>query len=83
VLLLVEVADTSLEYDRDVKGPLYARASIPEYWLVDLGANRLLVYRAPSPDGYRLVRTLRRGEAIAPLAFSDRAIPVSEILGQG
>ena len=83
VLLLVEVADTSLEYDRDVKGPLYARAGIPEYWLVELDGDRLLVYREPSPDGYRLVRTLRRGESVAPLALPDRQIPVSDILGHG
>lgn len=52
VLLLIEVADTSLAYDRDVKLPRYARAGIPEAWLVDLGNRRLLIHRQPGPDGY-------------------------------
>ena len=81
MLLLIEVADTSVEYDRDVKGPLYAAAGIPEYWLIDLNGERLLAYREPSPEGYRLVRTLRRGEQIAPLAFPDSPLAVTDLLG--
>jgi Uma2 family endonuclease len=46
VLLLVEVADTSLAYDRDVKAPLYAQAGIPEVWIVDLNKRELAVYRS-------------------------------------
>ena len=47
VLLVVEVADTTLAYDRDVKAPLYARFRIPEYWLVDAGADRVTLFREP------------------------------------
>ena len=53
VLLLVEVADTSLEYDRFTKGPLYAGAGIIEYWVVDLLREVLLVHRNPGSNGYR------------------------------
>ena len=52
VLLIVEVADSSLDYDREVKLPLYARHGIPEVWLVDVGGRRLTRYRLPSPQGY-------------------------------
>jgi Uma2 family endonuclease len=52
VLLVIEVADTSLRYDRDVTLPLYARASIPEAWLMDLSRRRLTIYRCPGANGY-------------------------------
>src|SRR5262249_48453126 len=55
VLLIVEVADTSLPHDRDVKVPLYARAGIPEVWLVDLNGESVGVHREPGPQGYREV----------------------------
>ena len=53
MLLLIEVADTSLAYDRDVKVPRYARAGIPEVWLVDLAGRRLFIHRGPGAQGYR------------------------------
>jgi Uma2 family endonuclease len=53
VLLLIEVADSSLRYDRDLKLPLYARAGIPEVWLVDLTGRCLTRYRGPGEEGYR------------------------------
>ncbi len=80
VLLLVEVSDSSLAYDRDVKMPLYARAGIPECWLVDLNSGTLFVYRQPTPDGYRDVRAYRRGESVAPEAFPESKFAVTEIL---
>lgn len=52
ILLVIEVADTTLRYDRDVKLPLYARAGIPEAWLVDLQGLRLTLYRNPGADAY-------------------------------
>ncbi|WP_295578314.1 Uma2 family endonuclease [uncultured Lamprocystis sp.] len=57
VLLLIEVADGSLRYDREVKLPRYARAGIPEAWLVDLGGRRLTIHRRPGPHGYADVMT--------------------------
>lgn len=52
VVLLIEVADTSLEYDREVKLPVYAQAGIPGVWIVDLSGERVEVYRRPGRDGY-------------------------------
>lgn len=81
VLLVVEVADTSATLDRQVKLPLYARSAIPESWIADLNADILMVYRDPTPMGYRLTLTLRRGDRVTPLAFPDREIAVADILG--
>jgi Uma2 family endonuclease len=81
VLLLVEVADSSLGYDQGTKAPLYARHGIPEVWIEALGRTTLEVCRDPSPQGYRDVRTLRRGDRISPLAFPDLVLEVSAILG--
>lgn len=81
VLLIIEVADSSLAYDRSVKIPLYARAGIAETWLVCLEERRLEVHRNPSATGYREVRILRPGDLVAPLAFPDFEITVDSILG--
>lgn len=81
VLLVIEVADSSVEYDRQIKAPLYARNGIPEFWLLDLGRDHLVVYRDPTGDGYATTRVVRRGEAISPLAFPHLVIPVADILG--
>lgn len=53
VLLILEVADTSLRYDREIKIPLYARSAIPEFWLVDLENHRLLIHHSPGKRGYQ------------------------------
>jgi Uma2 family endonuclease len=79
VLLLVEVADSSLAYDRTVKLRVYARAGIPEYWIVDTEAETVDVYREPTADGYRAALRVGRDGVVAPLAFSDVAVPVNDI----
>ncbi|MBI2940254.1 MAG: Uma2 family endonuclease [Chloroflexi bacterium] len=86
-LLVVEIADTSLAYDRDTKGSLYARASIPEYWIVDLAHRRLEIYRDPGPlpdapfgFGYRSRRIALPDEAISPLARPEASLAVSSFL---
>jgi len=81
VLLVVEVASSSVADDRDIKAPLYARARIDELWLVDLVADRLAVYRDPSPTGYRTIRVCGRGEQVSPLFAPDVMIDVDAILG--
>jgi Uma2 family endonuclease len=78
-LLFIEVADTSLQYDRTVKLRLYAHAGIPEYWIADVNTDTLEVYRSPSGDGYANRQVLGHGESIAPLAFPDAAIPIDAI----
>src|SRR5262249_9983220 len=81
ILLIVEVADTSLEYDRSTKLRLYAQAGIRESWLLSLPEDRLFVCRDPSPDGYRTIPTLSRGDFAVPLAFPDISLSVTDILG--
>lgn len=81
VFFLVEVSDSTLAYDRNVKMPLYAEAGIPEAWLVDLKSATIFVHRRPSPEGYQDVRTYRRGETIYPEAFPETGFAVDEILG--
>ena len=81
VYLVIEVADTSVEADRDVKFPIYARAGVPEAWLLDVTTERLEVYRHPTPDGYQDIHSLQRGESVAPPAFPDLALTVDALLG--
>lgn len=81
VLLLVEVVETSGVYDRGVKVPLYAKAGIREVWLADLAEDRVEVYRQPSPQGYRLVQYLRRGDRLVPQALPGLDVAVEEVLG--
>ena len=80
VLLLVEVADSTLAYDRRVKLPLYAAAGIPESWLLNLRDDVIEAHADPSPDGYRTVRQYRAGDDIAPAAFPDLVIPASQLI---
>ena len=79
-LLLIEVSESSLEYDRTTKAPIYAQAGIAEYWIVNLVDSQLLVYRQPIDGVYRSVTVLGKGDTIQPLAFPDITIDVSEIL---
>jgi len=81
ILLVVEVADSSLSYDRKVKMQLYAEADITEVWLVDLNSDTIFVHRRPSPAGYQEVRACRRGDSISSEAFPEVRFTVDEILG--
>jgi Uma2 family endonuclease len=67
ILLLVEVADTTLPYDREIKMPLYARHGIAEAWLADLQSESVIVHRQPAHEGYRDVFTATSGAVISPL----------------
>jgi Uma2 family endonuclease len=80
ILLIVEVANTSLEYDLTVKRELYAIMGIAEYWVADLRNNRLLVHSDPTGDRYHTVRELHRGEMIAPSRLPSCRIPVELLL---
>jgi len=81
VLLVIEVADTTADYDRQVKLPLYAHARIREVWLVDLAAEWIEVYPQPSGDAYLSKQTFRRGQRLAPEALPDLALTAAEVLG--
>jgi Uma2 family endonuclease len=87
-LLVIEVADTSLEYDRTVKASLYASAGIPEYWVVNLVERRLEVYReptSPAPETpfnalYRSLRIYHQEESISPSFDATLVIRVGELV---
>lgn len=81
VLLVIEVADSSLERDRDLKIPAYAAAGIREAWLVDLAGDTISVCRQPSADGYRDIVIVTRGHVLQPLELPGVAIDAGEILG--
>lgn len=81
VLLVIEVADTTLRYDTDVKLPIYARAGIVEAWIVDVNAGVIEVYRDPTPQGYSSHQTCRAGEAIAMLRLPGVVIALDDVLG--
>ena len=72
-LLVIEVAASSARRDRAIKGPLYAEAGIPEFWLVDLERGVVEVYTDPREDGYSKVREVGRGERIASSAVPEIA----------
>lgn len=81
VLLVVEVAETSAEYDRTVKLPLYARSGIREVWLVDLATVSVEVCSDPTPGGYQRVRSIRRGERLSLGAFPPMELAADDLLG--
>ncbi|MFB2882008.1 Uma2 family endonuclease [Floridanema aerugineum] len=81
ILLLVEVADTTVESDREIKIPLYAENGIVEVWLVDINEQCIEVYREPSPNGYQNIQRFVRGENLSILAFPEIIISVDEVLG--
>ena len=85
--LLVEVADSSLSFDRQHKGSLYARARVPEYWIVNLNDRVLEVYREPGPQAgalygwaYRSIQGLGAEDHVTPLAMPTARIPVADLL---
>ena len=79
VLLLIEVADSSLRYDRGEKRLRYALAGIPEYWVVDVVGQRVFQYADPEEAGYRTERILSEGDVIDCAFAPDVSLPVSEI----
>jgi Uma2 family endonuclease len=81
VSLVIEVADSSIRVDRLRKLPMYARARIPEYWIVDLNAERIEVYRDPMRSRYRSVAAFGRGETVSPLCAPDLVVDVTNVLG--
>lgn len=78
--LIVEIADSSLEFDREMKGPLYAASGVEEYWLVNLVERLVEIHAEPVDGRYANVRRVKAGETIAPRAFPDVEISVAELL---
>ncbi|MBI5366669.1 MAG: Uma2 family endonuclease [Planctomycetes bacterium] len=79
--LVVEVADSSVDSDRDDKLPHYARTGVREAWLIDLPGQAVEVYRKPASGAYRSVRRLARGESLSLDAFPDVRFAVDDLLG--
>lgn len=78
--LVVEIADTTLNFDRSRKQGVYARAQIPEYWIVNLADGMLEVYRDPRAATYRIALRLTPGQAIAPLAAPAVPLKIGDLL---
>src|SRR5207248_1334488 len=81
VWLLIEVADTSLPYDRGAKLRLYAMAGIREFWIVDLANEQIMICRAPRDGWYTELSEIKHGGTVSPLAFPELSLAVDEILG--
>ena len=81
VLVVIEVSDTTLEYDREVKVPLYAAAGIPEAWVVNLPEECIEVYSDPAGGAYRTARSYARGQKLQAHTLAPLRLPVSKVLG--
>jgi Uma2 family endonuclease len=86
-LLVVEVADASLRFDRQEKGSLYARAGVPEYWIVNLIDGLVEVHREPAPDAeaphgfrYRAIERLGPGATVEPVALPATRVAIADLL---
>ena len=81
VLIVVEIADTSVDYDRGVKLPLYARAGIPEAWLIVLLKDVIEVHSEPKDGKYQRVQRLKRGKTIVSSSVAGLSVKVDDVLG--
>jgi Uma2 family endonuclease len=81
VLLVIEVADTSVNYDRHVKLPLYAQAGIPEAWLVILPKDTIEIHSQPQNGKYQKVQRLKRGKTLTSPIIPDLTLAIDAILG--
>jgi Uma2 family endonuclease len=80
-LLVIEVADPSAEFDRQIKAPRYARGGMAELWLVDLERDVVVAYRDPAGDAYQHLQVFRRGDTITAATLQGPGVPVGAILG--
>ncbi len=81
IFIVIEVADSTLAFDRDTKLPLYAAAGIPEAWLVDLNAGTIERHTQPGSAGYRAILRAGRGEDLSSLALPSVTVAVDAIFG--
>ena len=82
-MLVVEVSNTTADYDLGEKARLYAQAGISDYWVVLVNTMEVVVHREPSPDGYQNVARLSGAETISPLAMPDAVWTIDALLGKG
>lgn len=81
IFLMLEVSDTSLRYDRNVKVPIYARLGIPEVWIADIRNDQLLLFRDRAGDSYKTSLILNRKDSLSVNAFPDITFTVENLLG--
>ena len=81
VLIAMEVADSTVKYDREIKFPRYAENGIAEAWLIDLENDRVEIHTQPTVKGYKLVKILHRGDIAESTIFAEIKISVDDILG--
>jgi Uma2 family endonuclease len=81
ILLLIEVSDTTIGFDRRKKAPVYAREGVREVWIVDLNGEAVEIHRQPSPEGYAVAERRRRDQTVSTEAIPGLEITVEEILG--
>lgn len=79
VLLVIEVADSSINVDRQRKAELYGRAGIPEYWVVNVGEQVIHVFRDPSASGYSTMKTITSGNLLTPLSVPSAELDPGEL----
>jgi Uma2 family endonuclease len=80
-LLVMEVSDSSIDYDREVKAPLYAASNVPEYWIANLDARQIECYSEPEGGAYRTIRRFGAHESVAPALLPDCVIAVRDLIG--
>lgn len=78
--LVIEVADSSLKYDSETKGKLYAQSNIADYWVLDVVKRKLYVFRQPTNQGYQSEVILTEDASVSPLQFPDLTISIQEML---
>ena len=83
LLLAAEVSDSTLEYDLRVKGRLYAKTGISEYWVLDIGGRRLIAHREPAADGYQITTIYGEEMTLSPLSLPQASVVVSALLPPG
>lgn len=81
VLLVIEVADTTVDSDRRIKLPLYAKAGIKEVWLVNLPGEQIEIYAEPASGAYQIIRQIKRGEEAQAHSIPDLAVSAHTVLG--
>ncbi len=80
-LLVIEVSDTTLRYDRQIKLPLYAAAGVPEVWIFDVAQRKAFVFRDPAEGAYRIAETPGLDDPIAPALLPDVRLTPREAIG--
>jgi Uma2 family endonuclease len=81
VLLLVEISDTSLRFDQNIKLPVYAKSGIQEVWIADLTSDVIRIHRKPKGRAYASIEVFGRDQSVSPEAFPDFSIRVDDLLG--